>query len=79
MSALRPKAEVAIHGADVRYVPTPDVAMPVTVTLGDEALWSGETMHVGLGNMTMTLLVPVDAVVLGTAAESLAKSARSRL
>ena len=28
MSALPPKAEVAIDGADVRFVPFPEVAMP---------------------------------------------------
>ena len=36
-------------------------------------------MHVRQGNMTMTLSAPVDAAALGTAAESLAKSALSRL
>ncbi len=29
MSVKRPKAEVAIHGDDVRYVPKAEVAMPV--------------------------------------------------
>ena len=29
MSVKPQKAEVAIHGADVRYVPLPEVAMPV--------------------------------------------------
>ena len=29
MSALPPKAEVGIYGADVRYVPLPEVAIPV--------------------------------------------------
>ena len=30
MSVMPPKAEVAIHGADVRYVPLAEVAMKLT-------------------------------------------------
>ena len=29
MSALPPKAEVTVHEVDVRYVPSPEVGMPV--------------------------------------------------
>ena len=54
---------------------------PVPVTLGDAALWGGETMHVKKGDVTMSLSLtgPGDEATKRAAAESLMKTALGRL
>ena len=65
----------------VEAAKTYDLPEPVPVMLGDSAHWNGETMNVKKADVTMTISLsgPVDAPALKTAAESLAKSALSRL